>query len=62
MNEAYYTGETHQETGEIKNIGGADYLKLFSGKWVNRDLLGTRNIVLRALVDTAIFGLAIDNN
>jgi len=45
VNEAY-TSKTHPETGEIKNIGGAKYSKLLSGERVNRDLVGTRNILL----------------
>ena len=51
VNEAY-TSKTHPETGEIKNIGGAKYIKLLSGERVNRDIVGARNILLRALVDT----------
>lgn len=51
VNEAY-TSKTHPETGQIINIGGAKYVKLLSGQRVNRDLVGARNILLRALVDT----------
>ena len=51
VNEAY-TSKTHPETGEIKNIGGAKKIRLLSGEWINRDLVGARNILLRALVDT----------
>lgn len=51
VNEAY-TSKTHPETGQINNIGGAKYIKLLSGDRVNRDLVGARNIMLRALVDT----------
>jgi putative transposase len=51
VNEAY-TSKTHPETGEVRNIGSAKLIKLLSGKWVNRDLVGARNILLRALVDT----------
>ncbi|MBB1127410.1 transposase [Thiospirillum jenense] len=51
VNEAY-TSKTHPETGEVKNIGGAKLIRLLSGAWVNRDLVGARNILLRALVDT----------
>lgn len=51
VNEAY-TSKTHPETGEVKSIGGAKYIKLLSGERVNRDLVGARNIMLRALVDT----------
>ncbi|MEN9847811.1 MAG: hypothetical protein RL368_551 [Pseudomonadota bacterium] len=46
-----YTSKTHPETGEIKQIGGAKRIRLLSGEWVNRDIAGARNILLRALVD-----------
>jgi putative transposase len=46
-----YTSKTHPETGEIKQIGSVKRIRLLSGKWVNRDIVGTRNILLRALVD-----------
>lgn len=51
VNEAY-TSKTHPETGEVKNSGGAKLIRLLSGAWVDRDLVGARNILLRALVDT----------
>ncbi|MBK1695617.1 transposase, partial [Chromatium weissei] len=51
VNEAY-TSKTHPETGGIKHIGGAKFIRLLSGEWVDRDLVGARNILLRALVDT----------
>jgi putative transposase len=47
-----YTSKTHPETGEIKPIGSAKRIRLTSGEWVNRDIVGARNILLRALVDT----------
>ena len=47
-----YTSKTHPETGEVRNIGGAKRIRLLSGEWVNRDIVGTRNILLRALVDS----------
>jgi putative transposase len=53
VNEAY-TSKTHPETGQIRNIGGAKLIQLLSGEWVNRDLVGARNILLRALVDTPL--------
>jgi putative transposase len=46
-----YTSKTHPETGEIKNIGSAKHIKTSIG-WINRDLVGARNILLRALVDS----------
>lgn len=47
-----YTSKTHPETGEVKNIGAAKRIRLLSGEWVNRDIVGARNILLRALVDS----------
>ena len=47
-----YTSKTHPETGDVKNIGSAKRIRLLSGLWVNRDLVGARNILLRALVDS----------
>ena len=47
-----YTSKTHPETGEIKAIGGAKRIKLTDGSYVDRDIVGARNILLRALVDT----------
>jgi len=46
-----YTSKTHPQTGEIKQIGGAKRIRLLSGEWVHRDIVGARNILLRALVD-----------
>lgn len=50
-NEAY-TSKTHPQTGQIRNIGGAKWIKLLDGSIANRDLVGARNIMLRALVDS----------
>jgi putative transposase len=47
-----YTSKTHPETGEVRNIGSAKRIRLQSGDWVNRDEVGARNILLRALVDS----------
>jgi putative transposase len=47
-----FTSKTHPQTGEVKNIGAAKRIRLQSGQWVNRDLVGARNILLRALVDS----------
>jgi len=46
-----YTSKTNPLTGEIKNIGGAKRIKI-EDKWVNRDVIGAFNILLKALVDT----------
>ena len=58
-----YTSKTHPETGEIKQIGGAKRIRLLSGEWVNRDIVGARNILLRALVDTPhVFNVAVNES
>jgi len=46
-----FTSKTHPETGEIKKVGSAKRIKLLNGQWINRDIVGARNILLRALVD-----------
>jgi len=50
-NEAY-TSKTHPQTGLIKNVGSAKWIKLTDGTMAERDLVGARNIMLRALVDS----------
>lgn len=45
-----YTSKTHPLTGELRNIGGAKRLKVGS-EWVNRDIVGAFNIMLKALGD-----------
>ena len=58
-----YTSKTHPETGEIKQIGGAKRIRLLSGEWVNRDIVGARNILLRALVDIPhVFNVAVNES
>lgn len=58
-----YTSKTHPETGEIKQIGSAKRIRLLSGEWVNRDIVGARNILLRALVDTPhVFNVAVNES
>jgi putative transposase len=58
-----FTSKTHPETGEIKQIGGAKKIRLLSGEWVNRDIVGARNILLRALVDTPhVFNVAVNES
>ncbi len=47
-----YTSKTHPQTGEIRNIGGAKWIKLKDGSRADRDIVGARNILLRALVDS----------
>jgi putative transposase len=50
-NEAY-TSKTHPQTGAIQNIGSAKWIKLVDGSMADRDIVGARNIMLRALVDS----------
>jgi putative transposase len=57
-----YTSKTHPETGQLRNIGGAKRIKLQSGNWANRDDVGARNILLRALVDKPeLLKLSVNN-
>ncbi len=36
---------------EVKKVSLAKRIKLLNGQWINRDIIGARNILLRALVD-----------
>lgn len=47
-----YTSRTHPQTGVVKNIGGAKRIRLLNGSWVDRDIVGAFNILLKALVDS----------
>lgn len=47
-----YTSKTHPETGEVRQIGGAKRIRLLDGSYADRDIVGARNILLRALVGT----------
>lgn len=61
-NEAY-TSKTHPQTGEIKNIGSTKWIKLLDGSRADRDVVGARNIMLRALVDLpAVFNCVINES
>ena len=58
-----YTSKTHPQTGEIKNIGGAKWIKLLDGSRADRDVIGARNILLRSLVDTPdLFQVAVNES
>lgn len=46
-----YTSKTHPLTGEIRNVGGAKRLKVNKNQWINRDIVGAFNIMLKALGD-----------
>ncbi|MEA1968877.1 MAG: transposase [Thermodesulfobacteriota bacterium] len=50
-NEAF-TSKTHPETGRLVNIGSKKQIPLQDGSIADRDIIGARNILLRALVDT----------
>ena len=59
-----YTSKTHPQTGIRRNIGSAKWIKLQDGSMADRDIVGARNILLRALVDSPM-GLrfhAVDNS
>ncbi len=45
-----YTSKTDPLTGEIRNVGSAKRLRV-GNAWINRDLLGAFNIMLKALGD-----------
>jgi len=47
-----YTSKTHPQTGEVRNIGSAKWIKLLDGSEADRDIVGARNIMLRALADS----------
>ena len=51
VNEAY-TSKTHPQTGEVRNIGSSKTIRLLDGSLADRDIVGARNILLRALVDS----------
>ena len=53
INEAY-TSKTNSFTGEIiKSLGGKEYFK-YDKIFVNRDINGSRNILLRYLRDSSV--------
>jgi putative transposase len=41
-----YTSKTHPETNEVKKVGSAKQIKLLNRQWINRNLVGARNIVI----------------
>lgn len=57
-----YTSKTHPQTGRIKNIGGAKLIQLLDGSKADRDIIGARNILLRALVDSPEHLLAVNES
>jgi len=55
-----YTSKTHPQTGKIRNIGSAKRIRLLDGSWVNRDIVGAFNILLKALTDSSTQLSAVD--
>ena len=49
-----YTSKTHPETGQIRNIGSAKRVRLLNGSWADRDVVGARNCLIRALSDSTM--------
>jgi putative transposase len=49
-----YTSKTHPQTGKIRNIGSTKTIRLTDGSLADRDLIGARNILFRALVDSPV--------
>ncbi len=45
------TVKTPPETGEVKKVGSAKRINLLNRQWINRDVVGARNVLLRVLVD-----------
>ena len=56
-----YTSKTHPQTGVIRNIGSAKTIKLLDGSRADRDVIGARNILLRALADSPELMLAVNS-
>ena len=44
-----FTSKTNPETGLVKNIGSAKWVKLSNGSRVSRDIIGARNSMIRTL-------------
>lgn len=55
MSEAY-TSKTHPETGKIKNIGSAKFIKLTNGSMADRDIVGACNILVKFLTKCCTLG------
>ena len=49
-----YTSKTNSFTGEVKNIGGTKKIKVKKNKWIDRDILGARNILIKFLSENPI--------
>jgi len=51
-----YTSRTHPQTGEIRNIGSAKWVRLLDGSMADRDLVGAYNILVRFLTECRTLG------
>ena len=51
-----YTSKTHPQTGEIRNIGSAKWIRLVDGSMADRDLAGAYNILIRFLTECCTLG------
>jgi putative transposase len=56
-----YTSKTHPQTGYVRDIGSAKTVKFLDGSRADRDVIGARNILLRALVDSPELKLAVSS-
>jgi putative transposase len=51
-----YTSKTHPQTGQVKNIGSAKWIKLNDGSMADRDLVGAHNILVKFLTENYALG------
>jgi len=51
-----YTSKTHPQTGKIRNIGSAKWIRLVDGSMADRDLAGAYNILVRFLTECRTLG------
>ena len=51
-----YTSKTHPQTGQVKNIGSAKWIKLQNGSMADRDLVGAHNILVKYLTEYYALG------
>ncbi len=51
-----YTSKTHPQTGKVKNIGSAKWIKLKDGSMADRDQVGAHNILVKFLTENYALG------
>jgi len=51
-----YTSKTHPQTGHVRNIGSAKWIKLRNGSVADRDLVGAHNILVKYLTEYYALG------